>query len=154
MTKSEKIERVYNVPLRSEWAKVPAYKRAKKAVKGLREFLMKHMKSENVAIGPAVNELIWVNGIKRPPHHVTVKVVKDDVEVFAELESKFDANYKARVEIREKEEKELEKKLSPLEQKKAELQKMTGKTEKKEETSEETKEQTVEEKSVEEKQID
>ncbi len=81
-----KIERVYNVPLRKEWLKVPKYKRAKKAVAALREFLQKHMKSENVKLGPEVNKLLWVHGIKNPPHHVKVTVMKnDDGRVDAEL---------------------------------------------------------------------
>ena len=37
------LERTYNVPLRKEWLKVPKYKRAKKAVTALRQFLVKHM---------------------------------------------------------------------------------------------------------------
>ena len=33
------IERTYNVPLRKEYRKVPRWKRTKKAVKALKEFL-------------------------------------------------------------------------------------------------------------------
>lgn len=81
-----KIERVYNIPLRKEWLKVPKYKRAKKAVAAVREFLQKHMKSENVKLGPELNKLVWIHGIKNPPHHVKVTVVKnDDGRVDAEL---------------------------------------------------------------------
>jgi len=88
-----KIERVYNVPLRKEWLKVPKYKRAKKAVAALREFLQKHMKSENVKLGPELNKIVWVHGIKNPPHHVKVTVIKqDDGRVDAEL-----FGYKAKI---------------------------------------------------------
>ena len=38
------LEREYIVPLRKGWLKVPDYKRANKAVKTLKEFLVKHMK--------------------------------------------------------------------------------------------------------------
>ncbi|MBW2963660.1 60S ribosomal protein L31 [Candidatus Woesearchaeota archaeon] len=80
------MERVYNVPLRREWLKAPKYQRGKKAVKALKEFLMKHMKSENVKIGKMANLEIWKHGIKNPPHHVQVKAVKDaDGVVKAEL---------------------------------------------------------------------
>lgn len=74
------IERIYNVPLRKETQKTARYKRAKKAVKALKEFLQKHMKAEfdNIKIGKYLNELIWENGIKNPPHHVKINVVKDD----------------------------------------------------------------------------
>jgi ribosomal protein L31E len=74
------IERTYNVPLRKEWLKAPMYRRSKKAVTALTEFAAKHMKTdiENVKIGKQVNLLIWKNGIKNPPHHVKVNMVKED----------------------------------------------------------------------------
>lgn len=87
-TKPSKLQRTYNVPLRREWLKVPRYKRAKKAVKALREFLQKHMKCDNVILGKHVNEEIWKKGIKNPPHHVKVDTMKDDDKVVAEISGK------------------------------------------------------------------
>lgn len=83
------IERVYNVPLRKEYMKVPMYQRAKKAGKALKQFLQQHMKTEMVLIGPKLNEAIWKHGIRNPPHHVKVTVTKDKegvarAELFAE----------------------------------------------------------------------
>jgi len=75
---SKLIERVYNVPLRKEFRKVPRWRKTKKAVKAMREFLAKHMKSENVKLSPELNELLWKHGIKNPPHHVKVTVTKDE----------------------------------------------------------------------------
>ncbi len=71
------LERVYNVPLRREWLKAPKYKRAKKAVKALKQFIMKHMKTDDVKIGKHLNLEIWKHGIKNPPHHIKVRAVKD-----------------------------------------------------------------------------
>ena len=86
MAEENTLERTYNVPLRKEFLKVPKYKRAKKAVKALKEFLVKHMKSDNVKIGKYLNDEIWKHGIKNPPHHVKVNAVKDkDDLVTAEL---------------------------------------------------------------------
>ncbi|MBS3171921.1 60S ribosomal protein L31 [Candidatus Woesearchaeota archaeon] len=76
MTEQE-IERIYNVPLRKEAMKVPKYVRAAKASRALREFLVKHMKSENVKIGRYLNQAILKNGRKNVPHHVLVKTIKD-----------------------------------------------------------------------------
>ena len=45
------LERTYIVPLRKEYMKVPRWKKSKKAVTALRQFLVKHMKSEEVKIG-------------------------------------------------------------------------------------------------------
>ncbi|MDP6547497.1 MAG: 50S ribosomal protein L31e [Candidatus Woesearchaeota archaeon] len=72
------LERNYNVPLRREFQKAPRWRRAKKAVTALREFVSKHMKSDNVLIGRYANELLWKDGIKNPPHHIEVNAVKDD----------------------------------------------------------------------------
>ena len=80
------LERTYNVPLRKEFLKVPKYKRAKKAVTALKQFLVKHMKSDDVKIGRYLNDEIWKHGIKNPPHHVKLNAVKDkDGLVTAEL---------------------------------------------------------------------
>jgi len=103
--KEEKvIERTYNVPLRKEYQKVPRWKRTKKAVTALRQFLQKHMKSDNVKLGKELNEKLWKHGIKNPPHHVKVTVTKDEKgEVKAEL---FGVEKKvAKKQVKKKEEK-------------------------------------------------
>lgn len=80
------LERIYNIPLRKEFLKVAKYKRAKKAVRAVKEFLVHHMKSEDVKLGKYLNLKIWERGIKNPPHHVKVKVTKtEEGTVMAEL---------------------------------------------------------------------
>ena len=80
------LERTYNVPLRKGTQKVPNWRRTKKTVKVLREFLAKHMKSDNVKLSRELNEEIWKHGIKNPPHHIKVNVKKDEKgEVRAQL---------------------------------------------------------------------
>jgi large subunit ribosomal protein L31e len=71
------LERVYTVPLRREFLKVPRYKRAVKAMRALRAFLEKHMKSDNVKIGKYLSMFITKHGMKNPPHHVKVTAAKD-----------------------------------------------------------------------------
>lgn len=81
--KAEKtLEREYIVPLRSEWLKVPKYKRANKAVKALKQFIAKHMKVEDrdirkVKVNKWVNNEIWFRGIKKPLHKIKVKAIKN-----------------------------------------------------------------------------
>ena len=80
------LERTYNIPLRKDFQRAPKYKRAKKAVNSLKEFLQRHMKSEDIRIGSSLNEKLWVHGIRNPPHHIKVTAVKaDDGTVRAEL---------------------------------------------------------------------
>ena len=77
-TAEKSLERTYNVPLRKEYMKAPRWNRTKKAVTALRQFLAKHMKSENVLLSKELNEEMWKHGIQNPPHHVKVKAFKDD----------------------------------------------------------------------------
>ncbi len=69
-------ERKYTIPLRQEWLKVPIYKRTKKAIRAIKEFSQKHMKTEEVKIGKHLNQLIWERGMKKPPHKVEVIIKK------------------------------------------------------------------------------
>ncbi len=79
-------ERIYTIPLRKEFLKVPKWKRTKKSVIAVRQFLVKHMKSDNVKIGKYLNQELWNRGMKNPPCRVKVKVTKDkDNVVRAEL---------------------------------------------------------------------
>ncbi len=129
------MERTYNIPLRREWLKAPRWKRTKKAVKAAREFLQKHMKSENIKLGKHLNESIWKHGGKNPPHHVKVNVTKDEEgTVIAELVGA------PKEEVKE----EKPKKPVKPEEKKEEVKE--EKKEEKVEKKEEAKEKVVEEK--------
>src|SRR5574341_272230 len=72
------MERTYTIPLRKGWLKAPRYRRAKKAVNTVKEFLVQHMKSEDVRLMPELNIEIWKHGMKNPPSRVKVNVMKDD----------------------------------------------------------------------------
>ena len=145
---ADKLERTYNVPLRRGFIKAPCYKKAKKAVTTLKEFMVQHMKVEEVKIGPELNKKIWERGIKHPPHHVKVTAVKEDNVARVELEG---IEFKA-LKPKKKEEKKagLKGKLESLtkktgEEKKEEVKKTEEKpeakktAEKKEEKKAETK---------------
>lgn len=77
-TETKTIERIYTIPLRKEYSKAPIWRKTKKAVKAVKQFLIKHMKSEDVKLGKALNEKLWKHGIRNPPHKVKVSVTKDD----------------------------------------------------------------------------
>ncbi|MBI2176113.1 60S ribosomal protein L31 [Candidatus Woesearchaeota archaeon] len=72
------VERTLTINVRHAVIKVPAYRRAKKAVTAVREFLQQHMKSENVKLGKYLNLKLWEHGIKNPAMRVTVVAKKDD----------------------------------------------------------------------------
>ena len=80
------LERTYVIPLRQETLKVPPFKKAKKAIRAIREFISKHMKSDEIIIGKYLNMNVWNHGIKNPPHKVNVITTKDDKgKVFVEI---------------------------------------------------------------------
>jgi len=133
-------ERTYIIPLRREWLKVPKYKRAKKAVTGVKDFLKKHMKSENIKIGRNLNLKLWERGIKNPPHKIKITAVKeDDGTVKVEL---FGMKYEeVKIETKKKEKSKKEELMEKITGKKEEKKEKTAekpkpKKEKKEEKSE------------------
>lgn len=86
-TKEKKVEskvefeREYIVPLRDEWLKVPTYKRANKAVKALKQFMVRHMKVydrdlRKIRVDILLNNELRFRGMQKPPAHIKVKAIK------------------------------------------------------------------------------
>ena len=71
-------ERIYVIPLRAATQKAKRKKRTPRAVKTVREFLKRHMKSENVKIGEDLNRKLWERGIVKTLPRIRVKAVKQD----------------------------------------------------------------------------
>lgn len=74
------MERVYTINLYKEWKKVPVWKRTKKSIKAIKEFLSRHMKTSpnKIKIDNWVNREIWKNSIKNPPKKIRIKAIKDE----------------------------------------------------------------------------
>ena len=72
-------ERIYNVPLSKAWIG-PRNKRAPRAIRILRSFIMRHMKidEDSLKISNEVNEYVWIRGIQKPPRKIRIRAVKDD----------------------------------------------------------------------------
>ena len=70
-------EKVYTIPLRHAWVVTPRGKRAPRAVRDVRNYVARHMKSDEVAISNEINSQIWGRSINKPPRKVTVRAVKD-----------------------------------------------------------------------------
>ena len=88
--KIEKIEREYVIPLREKGRSVPRYKKTPKAIKTVKEFLVRHMKIRDrdlkkIKIDKSLNEVLWFRGIKNPPHKIKVKAIKQGEIVRVEL---------------------------------------------------------------------
>ncbi len=114
-------ERIYTIPLRKEFIKAPSYRKTKRALSAIKQFLARHMKAEEVKIGKYLNLELWKNGRKNPPPRIKIKAIKDIIKikdkdvivVKAEL-------INAPVEVIEKEEKKKVKEKVQVEEKKLE----------------------------------
>jgi large subunit ribosomal protein L31e len=73
------LERIYTIPLRNA-SLAPRGKRANRAVKEIKIFLARHMKSEmdKIWIDNPVNEAVWARGIQKPPRRLRVKAIRFD----------------------------------------------------------------------------
>ena len=79
-------ERFYTIPLNKAWIS-PRKKRAPRAGRIVKSFVLKHMKlhteaeedeePEKLVIDNEVNEKLWSRGIEKPPRKIRVRVVKD-----------------------------------------------------------------------------
>jgi large subunit ribosomal protein L31e len=78
-------EKQYIINLRREFIKAPSYKKSMKAVKAIREYIMKHMKSDNVKICKELNLKIWEHGCKNPVHKIKVKAIKEEDHILVQL---------------------------------------------------------------------
>ncbi len=78
-------EQIYVIPLRDTW-RAPRWRRANTAIKDIRSFLVRHMKSEDVKLDASINEKVWERGSEKPPRRIRVRAMKfEDGEVQAEL---------------------------------------------------------------------
>ncbi|MEN4017369.1 MAG: 50S ribosomal protein L31e [Methanobacterium sp.] len=71
------MERVYVIPLK-EVKNVPRTIRSPRAVRYVKEFIKRHMKTDDVKIDASLNEKIWERGIQKIPPKIKVKAIKDE----------------------------------------------------------------------------
>jgi len=80
-------ERIYTIPLGKAWI-MPPKKRAPRAMRILKSFLIKHMKLEKrgeeeeeepkkLIISNEVNDRVWRRSIEKPPRKIRVRAAKD-----------------------------------------------------------------------------
>lgn len=82
-------EKVYTVPLGKAWM-MPSNRRASRAVRMIRAFVVKNMKLEKrkgedvaeeepkkLVISGEVNERVWSRGMQKPPRNIRVRAAKD-----------------------------------------------------------------------------
>ena len=64
---AEKLEEhIYIIPLR-DTRRAPRWKRSNTAIKDIKKYLAKHMKSEDVKLDKSINEKVWERGEYKTP---------------------------------------------------------------------------------------
>ena len=71
-------ERVYTINVRRGVISSPRWKKSQDSVFFIRNFLKRHMKSEDVKIDNSISRSIWSKGNQNPPAKIRIKAVKDD----------------------------------------------------------------------------
>ena len=71
------LERIYTIPLAAAYEYIRT-KRARRAIKVIREFALRHMKAEDAKISEGVNAAIFRNGMQKPPRRIKVRIVKGE----------------------------------------------------------------------------
>lgn len=153
--KADKLEREYTINLRRQVDKAPIYKRTPKAIRTIKEFLVRHMKIRDrdlrkIKLDRYLNEFLWARGIRNPQTRIKVKAIKEGEIVkveLAELPAKLKFK-KLREERREREGTEAGKKKkthpSEAELKKEETPMSEAEAKEKKEEEEEKKSSVVE----------
>lgn len=92
-------ERIYTINLRRSSLKSPKWKKAKDVMSIVRNFLKKHMKSDDIKIDSSITEKIWQHGGRNPPNKIRIKATKtDDGKVEAVLWEKVTEEVKEKTE--------------------------------------------------------
>ena len=73
--KTTELERIYTIPLRKTKDLVRS-RRADLAVRDVKRFLSRHMKSETIWLDSTVNELLWQNGKYHIPSRIRVRATR------------------------------------------------------------------------------
>lgn len=79
-TAEENLTRVYTINLGRAWI-TPQHKRTDRVINMIREFAVKHMKSDDIKLDQDLNRQIWSRGKTNPPRKVRVKMVRDEDDV-------------------------------------------------------------------------
>ena len=113
-------EKIYTIPLRKAYRGVKT-RRAKKAITIIKEYLIRHMKVEEVKIGKTINKSVWARGIQKPPRKIRIHATLDNKIAYAEMIGT-DINTPSAAQVEDKKTKKKEKRLRKIERKERRFQ--------------------------------
>ena len=120
------VERIYTINLRRLTTKAAKWEKSKKSVAIIKDFLKRHMKTEEIKLDKSITEEIWKRGNQKPPRKIRIKVTETEEGEKDEKRKVVKAELLGIIPLEEP------KKEVKLEEKKAEEKKSEEKTESKE----------------------
>lgn len=76
----EAIENIYTIPFYPRLNKTAPYKRTPRAIRMLKEYIVKHTKADFIIITNELNEFMWKRGIQKPPRKVKVRAIVETID--------------------------------------------------------------------------
>ena len=70
-------EKTYTIPIAKLGYTTDRGHRAPRAVRDVKKYVSRHMRSDEVSISNEINAAIWAKGINKPPRKIVVRAVKD-----------------------------------------------------------------------------
>ena len=70
-------EKTYTIPIAKLGYTTDRGHRAPRAVRDVKKYVSRHMRSDEVSISNEINATIWARGINKPPRKIVVRAVKD-----------------------------------------------------------------------------
>jgi large subunit ribosomal protein L31e len=117
---TKELERIYTIPLR-EVKSSPRNHRTDRAVRAVKNYLSRHMKSQEIWIDGSVNEKLWERGMYKIPSKIRVRALKFDDGVVEVTLPEIDITTSRRAEMaKAREEREAAKEKKAADKAKAE----------------------------------
>ena len=71
-------ERIFTINLRKATLEARRWEKSKKSVAVVRNFLKKHMKTDEIKIGKSITEKIWSGGNQNPPSKIRIRAIETE----------------------------------------------------------------------------
>ncbi|MBU5688925.1 MAG: 60S ribosomal protein L31 [Candidatus Aenigmarchaeota archaeon] len=71
-------EMIFTINIRKSILEKPRWERSKYAVRAVRNFLKKKMKTDKIKLDNSISQAIWTRGATKPLNKIRVKVEKDE----------------------------------------------------------------------------
>ncbi len=76
----EAIESIFTIPFYPQLNKTAPYRRTPRAIRMLKQYIVKHTKADTIVITNDLNEFMWKRGIQKPPRKIKVRAIVETID--------------------------------------------------------------------------